>query len=66
VLRLPSIPVRVTRASLLHGAQLQFDQSRQDLKITVPAGAVDPVDTIIRLELEQPWTTQAVVPVPSR
>jgi hypothetical protein len=56
----------VTRASLLHGGPLQFNQSRQELKITIPAGAVDLVDTIIRLELEQPWTTQAVVPVLSR
>jgi hypothetical protein len=30
----------------------------------VPAEAVDPIDTVIKVELEQPWTTAAVVPVP--
>lgn len=60
---LPALPIRVMSASLLHGSQLQIAQSGHDLKISVPAASVDSMDTVLKLELEQPWTTSAVVPV---
>lgn len=62
-LSLPALPIRVMSASLLHGPQLQIAQSGHDLKINIPAGSIDPIDTVLKLELEQPWTTSAVVPV---
>lgn len=64
ILSLPTLPIRVRRASLLGGANLSFKQSDHLLTISIPAAAIDPMDTIIKLELEQPWTTLAVVPVP--
>ncbi|MDR5728014.1 MAG: alpha-L-fucosidase, partial [Terriglobia bacterium] len=60
---LPALPIRVMSASLLHGPQLQIAQSGHDLKISVPAASVDSMDTVLKLELEQPWITSAVVPV---
>lgn len=62
-LSLPALPIRVVSASLLHGPQLQIAQTGHDLKISIPAGSIDPIDTVLKLELEQPWTTLAVVPV---
>ena len=65
VLRLPALPVRVVHASMLRGADLQIERPSGNVSITLPASMVDPIDTIIKLELEQPWTTQAVIPVPA-
>jgi alpha-L-fucosidase len=64
-LSLPALPIRVAKVSLLHGRALQFQQSDGSLTINVPEGDIDSIDTVLKLELEQPWTTSAVVPVPS-
>ena len=64
-LSLPALPIRVEKVSLLQGRALQFQQSDSSLTINVPEGDIDSTDTILKLELEQPWTTSAVVPVPS-
>jgi alpha-L-fucosidase len=64
-LSLPNLPVRVTKAAVLHGAELQFKQSERGLVIDIPAASVDAIDTVLKLEIEQPWTTQAVIPVPA-
>ena len=66
VLRMPALPARVESAAMLKGDKLAFEQSGQELRITIPLAAVDLLDSVIWLELEQPWTTQAVVPVPAR
>lgn len=63
-LSLPALPVRVTGASLLDGRKLHFTQNARQLTIHVPADNVDPIDTILKLQLEQPWDTSAVIPVP--
>lgn len=63
-LSLPTLPVRVVKVSLLHGPSLLFKQSEHDLMITVPGPTVDSIDTVLKVELEQPWTTSAVIPVP--
>ena len=65
MLLLPTLPIRVRSASLLGGAELPFKQSDQFLTIPIPAAAINPVDTIIKLELEEPWNTSDVVPVPA-
>ncbi|HEU5458079.1 MAG TPA: alpha-L-fucosidase, partial [Terracidiphilus sp.] len=64
-LSLPALPIRVRSASLLRGAVLHFEQSGRSLTIRIPADAYDPVDTILKLELDRPWDTSAVVPVPA-
>ena len=62
---LPVLPVRVVKVSLLHGPELPFRQSEHSLTIDVPEGSGDAIDTVLKLELEQPWTTLAVVPAPN-
>jgi alpha-L-fucosidase len=63
-LSLPALPVRVKSATALHGSVLQFKQSSRELIIEVPAASIDAIDTVLKLEIEQPWTTNAVIPVP--
>jgi len=62
---LPTLPVLVDKISVLNGPKLHFVQSDKDLTITIPTSAVDPMDTILKLELERPWTTATVIPVPA-
>jgi alpha-L-fucosidase len=65
-LALPTLPVRVTKATLLQGGDVPFEQSAQSLTLTLPASSPDAIDTIVKLELAEPWTTSAVVPVPAK
>jgi alpha-L-fucosidase len=65
-LLLPTLPVKVLKASRLNGLALQFEQNDRQLIVTLPAGSLDAVDTIVKLELAEPWTTSAVVPVPAQ
>lgn len=62
---LPALPVGVKHVAVLHGADLHFQQADGKLVIDVPAGSVDAIDTVLKLEIDQPWTTAAVVPVPA-
>jgi alpha-L-fucosidase len=65
-LALPTLPVRVLKATVLHGADVAFQQNEQTLTLTLPASAAEAIDTIVKLELAEPWTTSAVVPVAAR
>jgi Alpha-L-fucosidase len=62
-LTLPPPPVRITGAALLHGQALQIEQSGKQITISLPF-AQDSIDTIIKLEIEKPWDTSTVIPVP--
>jgi hypothetical protein len=63
---LPALPAHVLTAALLNGKSLEFTQTDGSLTVTIPADSVDPIDTIVKLELDQPWITSAVVPVPAQ
>jgi len=63
-LLLPGLPLRVKSASVLGGSHLKFEDSERELRIEIPAAAIEPIDTVIKLELEQPWTSRGVIPVP--
>jgi alpha-L-fucosidase len=63
-LNLPGIPVRVEHASLLSGGEVQFRQTEKVLSVDVPESAAEAMDTIVKLQLAEPWKTEAVVPVP--
>lgn len=63
---LPALPVKVTKASRLNGPELAFNQSAGTLTVTIPADTLDAIDTIVKLELAEPWTTSAVVPTPAQ
>ena len=63
---LPTLPVRVVKAEVLHGGDVAFQQTEQTLTLALPANAANAIDTVVKLELAEPWTTSAVVPVAGR
>ena len=62
-LTLPALPIRVVKANVLAGGEVQLTQTAQTIALHIPAAAQTPMDTVIKLELAEPWTTSAVVPV---
>ena len=63
---LPTLPVKVVKATAFHGSDIAFEQSAQTFILTLPPGSTDTIDTVVKLELAEPWTTSAVIPVPSQ
>lgn len=63
---LPALSVKVLKASRLNGPDLGFEQSDRGLTLILPENTVDEIDTIVKLELAEPWTTSAVIPVPAQ
>ncbi|MGB8259985.1 MAG: alpha-L-fucosidase [Terracidiphilus sp.] len=63
---LPALPVRVVKAAVLHGADVAFQQTEGTLTINLPAAAPEQIDMVLKLEIAEPWTTSAVVPVPAK
>ena len=62
---LTALGVKIMSASLMeNGSVVRLDQSGSEVKLTVPANAIDPIDTVIKLELEHPWTGSVIVSVP--
>lgn len=49
---LPGLPRKVKSAALLHGGAAKVEQAGGKLRLTFDKAAIDPVDTIIRLELD--------------
>ena len=49
---LPALPVKAKSASLLDGSKVECIQDTDRLIVTVPRDWLDPIDTIVRLELE--------------
>jgi len=66
VLVLPTLPVHVMKAAVLHGSEVSFEQTKQALTLKLPQGSSNAIDTIVKLELAEPWVTSAVVPVPTK
>lgn len=63
VLTLPTLPVRIIKASVLHGGTVTFQQTAKTVTLNLPSGSSASMDTVVKLELAEPWTTSAVVPV---
>jgi alpha-L-fucosidase len=63
---LPSLSVRVVKAAILHNSDIPFQQTAQTLTLSLPPGSPDAIDTIVKLELAEPWTSSAVIPVPKQ
>ena len=51
---LPGGPRKIVRHSVLTGGEADVRQTEQGIQVSVPAGSRDPIDTIIRLELDGP------------
>ena len=63
---LPTLPVRVVKVTVLNGGDVAFQQTEQTFTLTLPQSSADAIDTVVKLELAEPWTTSAVVPVVAR
>jgi alpha-L-fucosidase len=63
---MPTLPVRVLKASVLHGSDVPFQQTAEALTLSLPPVSAETVDVVVKLELAEPWTTSAVVPVPAQ
>ena len=66
MLVLPTLPVRVLKANVLRGDEVPFQQTGNVLTFRLPSGSAEAVDIVVKLELNEPWTTSAVVPVPAQ
>jgi alpha-L-fucosidase len=62
-LSLPALPIRVKSAAILGAGPLQFAETKGELKIGLPAASIDSIDTVIKLELDQAWTSLETIPV---
>ena len=62
-LQLPNLPTRLVRMTDLSGNAVSYSQDTQRVSIKVPTAGNDVIDVIIKLELAEPWNSDAVVPV---
>jgi alpha-L-fucosidase len=51
-MELPALPLEIKSAALLNGGKIEFNQQDGKLVVTVPKESFNPIDTIVRLELE--------------
>ena len=51
---LPALPAEIKSATLLNGGKVEFSRQDGKLVITIPQSALEPVDTIVKLEVERP------------
>lgn len=63
---LPTLPVKVVKATVLNGSDFAFEQTAQTFILNLPPSSPDTIDTIVKLELAEAWTTSAVIPVPAK
>jgi alpha-L-fucosidase len=63
---LPTLPAHILNAEVLHGSGVPFQQTAQALTLNLPQVPPDTIDIVVKLELAEPWTTSAVVPVPAQ
>ena len=61
-LDLPSLPARIVKMTDMRDNAISYVQDEKRTSIKLPPQA-DSVDLIIKVELAQPWDTNAVVPV---
>jgi alpha-L-fucosidase len=60
---LPALPARVVRASRLDSGELSWSQGEHGIELTALVGARDAIDTIVKLEFDQPVTALKPVEV---
>lgn len=49
-----ALPAEIKSASLLHGGKVEFSQGDGKLILTIPPAALEPMDTIVELNLDRP------------
>lgn len=75
-LTLPALPAQIVKATILQSPNAQGPNAQSPaahvqvnaatLTVSLPPSSPDTIDTIVKLELATPWTTDAVVPVPAQ
>jgi alpha-L-fucosidase len=63
---LPALPVKAVKATVLHGSDVAFEQTAQGFILNLPPSSTDTIDSIVKLELAESWTSSAVIPVPAQ
>lgn len=53
-LTLPPLKQKIIRAKVMHGKDITFEQSDGAIKIMIPKDSIEPINTIIVLELDKP------------
>lgn len=51
-MKLPSVPQRIDRCSLLDGTPIRFEQDESGVAIHVPEDRWEPFDTAVKVEFE--------------
>lgn len=62
-LEIPALPVPIVRMSEISGSAVSYSRDDHKLAIKIPVAVANPIDVIIKIELAEPWNTDAVVPV---
>jgi alpha-L-fucosidase len=60
---LPTLPTRIVKAAVLGGDEVEFEQTSKTVTLHLPNAAEGTIDTVVKMELAEPWTTSSVVPV---
>jgi alpha-L-fucosidase len=63
VVALPNLPARIVRMTNLNGESVSYGQDETYTRIKVPPLETDTIDEIVKVELAEPWDSNAVVPV---
>jgi alpha-L-fucosidase len=53
-IELPALPAEIKSAALLNGEKVEFGQQDGKLVVAIPQSSLEPVDTIVKLELDRP------------
>ena len=51
---LPALPAQIKSAALLNGGKVEFSQNNGKLSITIRPSALEPMDTIVKIEVDRP------------
>jgi alpha-L-fucosidase len=53
-IELPALPAEIKSAALLNGGKVEFSQKDGKLIVTIPVQALDPLGTIVKIEVDRP------------
>jgi alpha-L-fucosidase len=51
---LPALPAQIKSAALLNGGKVECSQNNGKLSLTIPPSALEPMDTIVKIEVDRP------------
>ena len=60
---LPDLPTRIVKMTDMAGNPIPYLQDKREISFQLPTATQDLIDNIVRIELAEPWNTDAVIPV---